>query len=108
MHDTPDSTVSLFPPEPKLTLKIPANMHTRSTRSASRRSSAASGSEYHASEKSVDMEEPPLSEKEPKEETPEIVKTRSGRTVKKLTYVSSSDADGDGDDELPVAADALQ
>jgi hypothetical protein len=107
MHDTPDSTVSLFPPQPKLTLKIPPNMHTRSTRSASRRSSAASGSEYHASEKSVDMEEPPLPEPEPKEETPEIVQTRSGRSVRRQTYVESSDADGDGDDELPVAADEL-
>ncbi|KIM42662.1 hypothetical protein M413DRAFT_70190 [Hebeloma cylindrosporum] len=78
-------------------------MHTRSTRSASRRSSGASGSEYHASEKSVDMEDPPLPEEEPKEETPEITLTRSGRPVRKQTYVESSDADGD--DELPVAAD---
>ena len=105
MHDSPDSTVSLFPPQPKLTFKIP-NMHTRSTRSASRRaSSGASGSEYHASEKSVDMEEPPLPEEEPKEDTPEIIQTRSGRPVRRQTYVESSDADGD--DELPVAADDL-
>jgi hypothetical protein len=51
------------------------------------------------------MEEPPLQEEEPKEETPEIIQTRSGRPVRKQTYVESSDADGD--DEFPAAADDL-
>ena len=106
MQDSPDSTVPLFPSQQKLTFKIPPNMHARNTRSASRRaSSGASGSEYHVSEKSMDMEEPPLHEEEPKEESPEIVVTRGGRPYRKPTYVESSDAEDF--DEVPVAAGDL-
>ncbi|KAF8972102.1 hypothetical protein BDZ97DRAFT_1752715 [Flammula alnicola] len=69
-------------------------------------SSVASGSEYHASEKSVDMDDEPDIEP-PKEEEPpeEIIHTRGGRPVKKKTYVESSENDGEGEDEVPYDED---
>ena len=65
--------------------------------------SLPSGSEYHASEKSVDMDEQPDDE-EPKEEEPpeEVITTRRGRQVKKMKYVESSDNDGEGEDDPDV------
>lgn len=73
-------------------------------RSSRRLSSGASGSEYHVSEKSVDMYDMP-DENEPKvedEPTPEYTTSSRGRKVQKKTYVESSDNEGD---EAPAATD---
>ena len=51
MCNSPDSTMSWFPPQQKLTFKILPDMQTGSTQSTTHHVSSASGLGYHASEK---------------------------------------------------------
>ncbi|KAF9477179.1 AAA-domain-containing protein [Pholiota conissans] len=112
MNDGPDSSnladsifelqdvehIPSHPPQPSsLVIKVPpiSGMHLRSH-------SIASGSEYHASEKSDNMDED-IPEPQEEESPKQIITTRHGRRVKKQTYVESSenddpDADGDAED----------
>lgn len=78
------------------------------TRRSSRISSVASGSEYHASEKSVNMDDPDEEEvlKEEPECPREFIKSSRGRTVLKRTYAESSENDGEGEDEVQEDGDA--
>ena len=76
-------------------------MQTR--RSSRRASDGASGSEYHASEKSADMDDVHDDDDELKKEpTPEYTTTKSGRKIQKAKYIESSDND---EDEAPAATD---
>lgn len=100
-----NNRITLSPQHNPLILKIPAaSMNLRrSNRRMSSAPSLPSGSEYHASEKSVDMDEQP-DEEEPKEEEPpeEVITTKRGRQVKKMKYVESSDNDGEGEDDPDI------
>lgn len=91
MHQA-DSTYSVSPPQAPhpFLIKLPA-MILRSRRA----SSALSGSEYHASEKSDMNENPPEEEEEPKVE---YDTTQRGRKITKKTYVESSEGEEDYDD----------
>ena len=80
-----------------LKIKVPP-MNNQNLRRSSRHriaSTGASGSEYLASEKSMEM---------PREPTPEppveFTKSRSGRRVVKLTYVESSDSEAPHPEDL--------
>ncbi|KAF9568757.1 AAA-domain-containing protein [Agrocybe pediades] len=76
-------------------------MHTR--RSTRRQSSLASGSEYHASEKSeMDMQDdiPPQEEEPP---PPEFTTTSRGRKIQKKKYAESSDNEDDDQPHPPAA-----
>ena len=102
--EPPNNQPTLSPPNNPLILKIPAaSMNIRrSTRRTSSTPSLPSGSEYHASENSVDMDEQP-SDEELKEDPPEeVITTRRGRQVKKMKYLESSDNDGEGEDDPDV------
>ena len=74
-----------------LKIKVPPiPMNLRRSVRHSTASAGASGSEYLASEKSVEMhEEPPL----PPEPPVEIIQSRSGRRMVRRTYVESSDSE---------------
>ncbi|KAF8189666.1 hypothetical protein BJ912DRAFT_1103927 [Pholiota molesta] len=88
------------PPTSSLLIKLPAwgDMNTR--RTSRRLSSVASGSEYHASEKSGDMDEEPDIAPQKEEEPPEeLITTKRGRQVRKRVYAESTDNEGAGDDE---------
>ncbi len=74
-------------------IKIPSISGMNLRRSSRHASSAASGSEYHASEKSVDMDQPPEDALEPQEPTVEYSQTRFGRRVKKNIYHESSEGE---------------
>lgn len=126
MHDGPDPSnlaESIFEPQgnehpnshitqptSSLLIKLPA-WGDMTTRRASRRlSSIASGSEYHASEKSGDMdEEPDITEQKEEEPPEELITTQRGRQVRKRVYAESSDNEGAGDDEeaANIPADEL-
>ncbi|KAH9483269.1 putative AAA domain-containing protein C31G5.19 [Psilocybe cubensis] len=104
---SPDQPVP--PPNPatgKLFLKISHDkiMNLRPRRS----SSYASGSEYHVSEKSVNMDDAG-DDDQPEEPAPEPEKmvTRHGRKTLKVTYAESSENDGEDEDEeaIPPASD---
>ena len=70
------------------TMKLPPiSMNLRSGRTAS---AGASGSEYLASEKSVEMQRQPTPPPEP---PVEFTRSRSGRRVLKMKYVESSDSE---------------
>ena len=70
-------------------------------------SSAASGSEYHASEHSMDYGDPRDVEEDDEEESVELARSSRGRTYKRKSYVESeaddeADADGDPDPNIPA------
>lgn len=79
----------------------------RSTRRASSTADGPSGSEYHASEKSADMDEQPDGEEPVEEPVEEVMITKRGRQTTKKTYVESSDNDAEGDDDQEVAPENL-
>jgi len=87
-HDDEHSLKIKLPP-------FPMNLRRSGRHTAS--SAGASGSEYLASEKSVDMQEPPLPPPEP---PVQFTQSRSGRRVIKKTYVESSDSEVPHPEEL--------
>lgn len=99
----PDSTNSVDSPTARhrqshpirITFKLPSISGMNLRRSTRRPSSAASGSEYHASEKSVDMDQDVEETVEHQEPLVEYGRTRSGRRVKKNTYIESSEGEID-------------
>ncbi|KAJ3509073.1 hypothetical protein NLJ89_g5414 [Agrocybe chaxingu] len=99
MHE-PESTnladtVFHHDPPLRIKLKLPALTDMNLRRSTRRTSSIASGSEYHASEKSVDMDAPNEPEEEDETEKPVFGQTRSGRRIVKKTYVESTEGEDD-------------
>ncbi|GJF01029.1 hypothetical protein PsYK624_173350 [Phanerochaete sordida] len=92
------------PHNPPVILKLPAMPATRSS-ARQRGSSNASGSEYHMSNASMDVDEQDVQEEEEEEEEepqPVYTKTSRGRKVAAKDYRESSDAedqqeDGEGD-----------
>jgi hypothetical protein len=95
MHEAESTTNSVDSPntQPSHSLRIKLKVPQRQMNLRSRRaSSALSGSEYHASEKSDLNENPPDEEPEPQVE---YSTTRAGRKIRKGTYIESSDGEED-------------
>jgi hypothetical protein len=74
-------------------IKIPSISGMNLRRSSRHASSAASGSEYHASEKSVDMDQQPEDALEQEKPAVQYSQTRSGRKVMKKIYHESSEGE---------------
>ena len=90
MHEAESTPNSVDSAQPSLSLRIKLKVPHRQMNLRSRRaSSALSGSEYHASEKS-DMNENPPEEEEQKKV--EYGRSRSGRKIK-MNYIESSDGE---------------
>jgi len=100
MHGAELTANSVDCAHPPHSLRIKLKVPQRQMLTRSRASSALSGSEYLASEKSDINENPPEEEEQAKIE---YAISRAGRKVKKKTYVESSD----GEEDLfePSAAD---
>lgn len=84
----------------EITLKIklpPTGMPVRRSERHRTASAGASGSEYLASEKSVDIQEEPTGLRQP---SIEFTRSRSGRRVAKTRYVESSDSEFTHPDEM--------
>lgn len=107
MHRPGDSTnlvgvESLFQePHDEQSLKIklpPISMNLRRSGRHRTASAGASGSEYLASEKSLELQQQPTPP--PPEPPIEFTQSRSGRRVQKKTYVESSDSEAAHPEEL--------
>ena len=80
----------------KIRLPPPTPMNLRRSGRHSTASLGASGSEYLASEKSLEMHEDPT----PEEPPVEIIRSRGGRRIVKKVYVESSDSEPAHPEEL--------
>ena len=112
MHepDSPNTAQSPFFPEPlhtsapPLRIKLPpiSGMELR----RSNRRASASGSEYHASEKSVDMDADAAGDADEDDEEPPVQydTTRSGRRIVKKQYIESSDGELDEEPDTVESA----
>jgi hypothetical protein len=89
---------SLFHNDHSYKIKVPPmNQNLRRSERHRTASAGASGSEYLASEKSVEMQRQPTPPQEP---PVEFTQSRSGRRVAKRTYVESSDSELPHPEEL--------